>query len=95
MSMKVKRVTVYKDRVDDLKRDPRVQRHVHDRMERALDEARAIAPVDTGAYRDNLHLEDGEDGKVSLVSDKDYALAVEADTGTLSRSLDAAGGSGL
>lgn len=65
------------------------------RMERVLDQAKATAPVDTGAYRDSLHIEQVTHDRavVRVVSDTDHSLEVEADHGTLSRALDAAGGS--
>lgn len=37
--------------------------------------ARAVAPVDTGAYRDSIHVEDG-----AVVADVAHAAAVEAGT---------------
>ena len=61
--------------------------------------ARGSAPVLTGAYRDSIHMEDAPDGKgVVVVADvrmpdgHPYAIYVEADTGNLTRALDAAGG---
>lgn len=71
-----------------------VQADVHRRMEQAEAAAKDNAPVLTGAYRDNLHLvDDPETGGVRLVSDLEYSLVVEARTGNLLRSLDAASGS--
>ena len=54
-----------------------------------LSRAKASAPVDTGAYRDSLHIETVHTDRVvkRIVSDVDYAMNVEADTGNLSRSL--------
>lgn len=64
------------------------------RAERVLEAARASAPVDTGEYRDNLHiLEDSTDRAVVRVgSTVPHGLVVEAKTGNLARALDAAGG---
>lgn len=59
----------------------------------ALSAAQSSAPVASGAYRDSLHIEtDKTDRMVKrVVSDVDYALVVEANTGNLSRALDSAG----
>ena len=58
-----------------------------------LAKAQADAPVDTGAYRDSLHIEwvvtDRIVGRV--VAGTDHAMLVEAHTGNLARALDAAG----
>ena len=58
----------------------------------ALSAAQGSAPVSSGAYRDSLHIEtDHTDRMVKrVVSDVDYALVVEANTGCLSRALDSA-----
>lgn len=58
----------------------------------ALSAAQANAPVRSGAYRDSLHIEtDHTDRMVKrVVADVDYAMVVEANTGVLARSLDAA-----
>lgn len=60
--------------------------------ERALAAAQSSAPVASGAYRDSLRVEtDHTDRMVKrIVSDVDYAMVVEANTGTLARALDAA-----
>ena len=91
--MASRRFKINERNVEALKTAPGVQRDLHERGERALGHARQIAPVLTGAYRDNLHLEDGPDGSVRLVSDLEYSMVVEADDGVLARSLDAAKGS--
>lgn len=93
MRVRLTRLKINQRNVDNLVNAPGVQRDVHDRGERMHNQARAIAPVATGEYRDNLHLEDGPDGSVRLVSDVDHTFVVEADHGVLARSLDAAGGS--
>lgn len=87
------RVEVHSSAVTALKKDAGVKADVRRRMERALDQARADAPVLTGNYRDNLHLEEQSDGSVRLVSDVEYTMTIEAHNGVLARSLDAAGGS--
>ena len=60
-----------------------------------LASAKASAPVDTGAYRDGLHIfEDHTDRlAVHVGSSAYYAWVVEARTGNLAGALDAAGGS--
>ncbi len=61
--------------------------------ERALSAAQSSAPVASGAYRDSLHLETDHTDRmvVRVISDVDYAMVVEANTGNLARALDAAG----
>jgi hypothetical protein len=65
------------------------------RAERALSAARSAAPVDSGAYRASLRLEQATTDRAvaRVVADVDYAMVVEARTGNLARALDAAGGS--
>lgn len=60
--------------------------------QRALETARANAPVDTGTYQASLHVEtDHTDRTVRrIASDVPYAMVIEARTGNLARSLDAA-----
>jgi hypothetical protein len=57
--------------------------------------AKASAPVESGDYRDSIHTETERQGNltaVKVVADVPYAMYVEAATGNLARSLDAAGG---
>lgn len=51
--------------------------------------ARSNAPVESGAYRDSIHVEtDHTDRMVKrVVADVPYAMVVEANTGTMARSL--------
>lgn len=65
------------------------------RASRILAQAQASAPVKSGDYRRSLHVETVHTDRMvkRVVADVEYARAVEADTGTLSRALDAAGGS--
>lgn len=62
--------------------------------ERIASAARASAPVETGAYRDSIHVESATTDRVvaRVVADVPYARVVEARTGTLARALGAAGG---
>jgi hypothetical protein len=60
-----------------------------DEAEKAAEKAQASAPVDTGAYRDSIHVETVHTDRMvkRVVADVDYAMVVEADTGNLARSL--------
>ena len=62
---------------------------VNPEAEKRAETARANAPVASGAYRDSIHVEtDHTDRMVKrVVADVDYALVVEAEHGTLARSL--------
>lgn len=62
------------------------------RMERVLQVAQADAPVQTGAYRDSLHIvqETTDRAVVRVAGGTDHDWIVEANTGNLARSLDAA-----
>ena len=63
------------------------------RIGRALSAAEASAPVESGAYKRSLRVERVEHPSrpvLRVVADVDYAMQVEAEHGTLSRSLDAA-----
>jgi len=68
--------------------------HLLERANRALAAAQASAPVETGAYRASLRAEIAHTDRAvgRVVADVPYAVAVEANTGNLSRALDAAGG---
>lgn len=72
---------------------PALERHLLDRAERAAAAARASAPVESGEYRDSIHAETVHTDRVvgRVVADVDYAVAVEAATRNLGRSIDAAG----
>ena len=78
-----------------LLKDPGVQADLMARMENVLAAAKASAPFVTGAHRDSGHIEAHEGPtRVSarVVFDSDHSLEVEARTGHIGRSLDAAGG---
>lgn len=59
--------------------------------QKALSAAQGSAPVESGTYRDSLHIETAHTDRIvkRVVSDVPYALVVEANTGNLARSLDA------
>lgn len=62
------------------------------RAERALAAAQETAPVNTGAYRGSLHIEQDTTDRavVRVVADDWKAAIIEANTGNLGRALDAA-----
>lgn len=73
-----------------------VRGFITDRAERVLSAAQGSAPVGaTGDYKASLHIEQDTTDRavVRVVADVPYARIVEANTGTLSRALDSAGGS--
>jgi hypothetical protein len=89
------RVELIDPGVEALLNDAGVTADLESRMGRALSAASSSAPVASGAYRDSLRLETLQHGNRSVVrlsSDVSYAMFVEANTGTLARALDAAGG---
>lgn len=64
------------------------------RAQRVLDKAYNDAPVDTGDYRDSLHIEQATTDRavVRVVADDWKSAILEAEHGILSRALDAADG---
>lgn len=78
--------------VREVLNSPQVRAALTSRASRALSAARASAPVDTGAYRAGLHLEQATTDRavVRVVGGTDHDLIVEAKTGNLARALDAA-----
>lgn len=62
------------------------------RAERVLAAAKASAPVETGAYRDGLHVEQATTDRavVRIAGSTDHDFYVEAATGNLARALDQA-----
>jgi hypothetical protein len=62
------------------------------RMERALSQAKANAPVASGEYRDGLHIVQATTDRavVRIAGSTDHDFIVEADTGNLARALDSA-----
>jgi hypothetical protein len=81
--------------VEDLLNAPGVVADLTRRMEAVADRARSTAPVETGTYRNSIHVEQAQHGDrdvVRVIADVNYATTVEANTGNLARALDAAGG---
>ena len=70
------------------------QQGVRDELERVAEQvatrARASAPVQSGAYRDSIHVEIDDDWlrpRARIVADVPHATSVEASTGNLTRAL--------
>lgn len=78
----------------ELVNDPGVRRHLEKRGRKVLDAAREDAPVASGDFRDSLRLISTTTDRVSvrIGSDDPAVMFVEASTGLLARSLDAAKG---
>jgi len=87
------RIEIHSAGIKDLLRDPGVRRDLTARAENVLSAAKASAPVDTGEYRDSLHVIEDTTDRVSVRvgSNDPKGLIVEAKTGNLARALDAAG----
>ncbi len=77
-----------------LLRGPGVTRELERRGTAVLAAARASAPVDTGAYRDGLSMWTAVTDRTTVrIGSRDWkGHIIEAQTGNLSRALDAAGG---
>ena len=74
-------------------RQPQVEALVDTTGDRALGVAKATAPVDSGDYRDGLHIEHHESRyrrAVRVVGEDDKTLIIESKTGNLARALKAA-----
>ncbi len=79
----------------DLLHDKGVAADLDRRAERVADAARRSALVETGAYRDSIHVESDVTDRVvaRVVTDAPHGPLIESRTGNLSRALDAARGS--
>jgi hypothetical protein len=88
------RVELNSPGVRALLNDDGVRADLTRRMESVLGAAVSGAPVESGAYRDSIHIEQATTDRavVRVAAGTDHALTVEARTGNLSRALDAAGG---
>ncbi len=88
------KVTINKRGAAEILRSSGVRALLRSRAERVADRARAAAPVDTGAYRDSITVQDATtDRAVARVgSTVPYAGIVEAKTGNLARALGSEGG---
>jgi hypothetical protein len=101
-------VELDEDAIHNLSHSREVQDDLEQRMDRVVEVAQAIAPVDTGRYKASIHRvpEPGPDGEVSVEANVPYAIYVEHGTRqtdrngrsihppryTLSTALDAAAG---
>jgi hypothetical protein len=92
---KTAKVTTSYKGVGEVLRSEKTRHECTRRAEPVLSTAKSGAPVDTGAYRDGLHIEQlTTDRAVTRVSGStDHDFIVEANTGNLARSLDQARGS--
>ena len=88
------KIEIHSAGIEEILTSAGVRSMLTDRAERVLAEAKANARVDTGEYRDGLHIvQDTTDRAVVRVAGStDHDLVVEAETGNLARALDAAGG---
>lgn len=71
-------------------RQPKVENIVDAAAARALAKARADAPVDSGDYRDGLHIEHRESRYrrvTRVVGSDEKTLLIESKTGNLARAL--------
>jgi hypothetical protein len=48
--------------------------------EEIVSQAQAVAPVETGAYRDSIHVEADLEGETAVAADVDYAVFIEFGT---------------
>lgn len=74
-------------------RQPKVEAAVDQAAERALAVAKATAPVDTGEYRDGLHIEHHDSRyrrAARVVGSDEKTMLIESRTGNLARALKAA-----
>ncbi|TDW31021.1 HK97 gp10 family phage protein [Cryobacterium psychrophilum] len=75
---------------DELGNSAQVERIVVGAAEDAAGVARSTAPVDSGEYRDSIHVEvDRAAHRVvaKVVASSDHSMLVESQTGNLSRAL--------
>lgn len=86
------KVVLHSPGMKELLNDDGVRAFLTARMQSVLAEARATAPVVTGAHRNSLHIEQDTTDRavVRVVADSDHSLVVEAKTGHMARALGAA-----
>lgn len=75
---------------EDLGRSPEVTKLCKDKADQVAASARASAPVDSGDYRDSIHVEIASRGRrnVALVVASDAkTMLIESETGNLARAL--------
>jgi hypothetical protein len=89
------RIRLNRPELRDFLKGKQVEDYLSRRMERVLESARGDNHDDTYAYQNSLRIESVQHPSrvvVRVVADVDYAMALEAKYGILSRALDAAGG---
>jgi hypothetical protein len=88
------RVELISPGMADLLHDPGVRAELTRRAGPVLSAAQSSAPVVSGAHRDSGHIEQHTTDRavVRVVFDSDHSALVEANTGHIARSADAAGG---
>lgn len=73
---------------DEVLNSPQVRASVDLAAEKVMEVARSTAPVDTGTYRDSIHVEHEQGAHrqiAQVVADAPYSIFVEATTGNLAR----------
>jgi len=87
------RVTLVHAGMRELIGDPGVEAYLMRRMDAVANEARAIAPVRTGAYKASIRVDAHHESSGRVVArvsaGTDHAFLVEAQSGTLGRSMGA------
>lgn len=86
------RITINPAGIRELLNRAETRAMLTEKANRVLAAAQAGAPVESGAYKASLHVEQGTTDRavVAVVAGTDHAFVVEANTGTLRRALDAA-----
>lgn len=90
--MATTRVTLKHPGMAALLKSSGVRSFVTSRADAVLAAAQSSAPVDTGEYRDSLHIEQATTDRavVRVVAGTDHGIVIEARDGILARALDAA-----
>lgn len=82
--------------LQQLLRESSVRADMNRRAGRVRDAARAAAPVETGEYKDKLHVERSTGAKgvevLTITAGTDHDIFVEARHGILAKAIDAAAG---
>lgn len=93
VTIKISKVTPSRAGIGEMLNDDALRRKLRPIAERVAAQARATAPVDSGQYRDSIHVESDTTDRVveRVVADAPHAMVVESRTGNLARALSAAG----
>jgi hypothetical protein len=75
--------------VGEMLREGFIRQRLHESADRIAAAAKANAPVESGSYRNSIHVEDDTTDRavVRVVAGVPYAINVEAATGNLARAL--------